>query len=770
MTSRNSRSIPAVRRNSLSGRRKPSLRKLLKQPLRSPESLELRALMAIGPQLAGIQPNGGELLPLTSLSDNRYDLEDVGTIAVLATSPRELRLAFDEGQVFASENVRGIQVSRAGNDKLLGTADDVVVAPSSLSGFGGFAGADATPNENVVVVRFAETLPDDLYRVEVFGVDNPSKNIVALRNTAGQVFVPAVAGADRQTIDFKLSLGAQVVAVVPQPTVSNANGTVTQSLDQIEVYFNNDDLWPTAVTTGAVSPDPSVVNPTFYRLIFTQDTARNTDDLAFSPTTVSYDPVRDRAVLTFARPLHFLIDPATATYGTFRLRVGTNEVAPPPPAESTPTANVEHDFGTGETVKVRFQARQDFARSVSLTYTRSDIGFGVGPVVTVVGQQVFVTLNSNLASPTTALQLLTALAGNPQANALLLGTAPVGDPNTVIGFGAPGPIRLALTGLGSGFASASELGKLDLAENQNQVVNSAIDPQPFTFAFPGDKDEPGHRELPDEAGRGFEQHISYAFGVDTIAGVRTIRYNFRSDYGRDPTGNTLANVITDAQKQRVREAFELWSRYLGVQFLETATEGLTMATGDLRALNTNAPDVRQVSSGVVRVDPNYANSLMVLDTNNAWTDTFGDSYFRSAMQSIGFLLGLGSSPELPGANESIFPNDNDVVHGQLLHRPDSNDIDLYRFTVDLSPGKTGLFTAETFAERQADSSLLDSVLRLYRETPASAALAETDFNSGGLVGVRFTAVDVGGLGNEFKVSFSKTDRGPGAPPLVVVVG
>ncbi|MFM7071327.1 MAG: hypothetical protein ACKO38_05975, partial [Planctomycetota bacterium] len=729
--------------------------------------------MAIGPQLAGIQPNGGELLPLASLSDNRYDLEDVGSIAVLSTSPRELRLAFDEGQVFAAENVRGIQITRAGNDKLLGTADDQMVAPSSLTGFGGFAGADATPNENVVVVRFAETLPDDLYRVEVFGVDNPSKNIVALRNSAGQVFVPAVAGADRQIVDFKLSLGAQVISVVPQPTVSNSNGTVSQSLNQIEVFFNNDDLWPTAVTTGDLAPNPSVVNPTFYRLIYTRDTARNTDDVAFSPTSVSYDPARDRAVLTFGANLDQLIDPSTGLavgHGTFRLRVGTNEVAPPPPAESTPTANVEHDFGTGETVKVLFQARQDFAQSVSLTYTRADLGFGSGPVVTVIGQQVFVTLNGNGASPTTALQLMASLATDPAANALLLATVTVGDPNTAIGFGAAGPIRLALTGLGSSFVTASDLGKLDLAENQNQVVNSAIDPQPFAYQFPGDKDEPGHRELPAEAGTGYEQHINYAFGVDTLTGVRTVRYNFRSDYGRDPTGNTLANVITEAQKQRVREALELWTRYLGVQFLETATEGLTMATGDLRALNTNAPDVRQVSSGVVRVDPNYANSLMVLDTNNAWTDTFGDSYFRSAMQSIGYMLGLGSSPELPGANESIFPNDNDVLHGQLLHRPDSNDVDLYRFTVDLSPGKTGVFTAETFAERQKDSSLLDSTLRLYRETPATASVAETDFNSGGLAKVRFTAVNVGGFGNELKVSFSKTDRGAGAAPLVVVVG
>ena len=39
--------------------------------------------------------------------------------------------------------------------------------------------------------------------------------------------------------------------------------------------------------------------------------------------------------------------------------------------------------------------------------------------------------------------------------------------------------------------------------------------------------------------------------------------------------------ITDTQRTRAREAFRLWGHYLGVQFLESASEGMTIATGNL---------------------------------------------------------------------------------------------------------------------------------------------------------------------------------------------
>ncbi|GIW92549.1 MAG: hypothetical protein KatS3mg110_0590 [Pirellulaceae bacterium] len=50
--------------------------------------------------------------------------------------------------------------------------------------------------------------------------------------------------------------------------------------------------------------------------------------------------------------------------------------------------------------------------------------------------------------------------------------------------------------------------------------------------------------------------------------------------------------------------------------------------------------------------------------------------------------------------------------GSFLYRPESKDIDLYKFEVT----QRGLFTAETIAERLPDDSHLDTVLTLYRET------------------------------------------------------
>jgi hypothetical protein len=53
--------------------------------------------------------------------------------------------------------------------------------------------------------------------------------------------------------------------------------------------------------------------------------------------------------------------------------------------------------------------------------------------------------------------------------------------------------------------------------------------------------------------------------------------------------------------------------------------------------------------------------------------------------------------------------DHDLVHGRQLYRPDSKDIDLYRVPID----QTGILRIETFAERQLESSTLDTVVTLY---------------------------------------------------------
>jgi hypothetical protein len=109
--------------------------------------------------------------------------------------------------------------------------------------------------------------------------------------------------------------------------------TLSQATDQIVVYFNDDDLHTTSGTyiAGDGAPPATVFDPAFYQLVFTRDTVRNTDDVIYRPTQISYDPVMDIAVLGFGVPLTDLVDPLTGQAiggATYRLRIGTNETLP----------------------------------------------------------------------------------------------------------------------------------------------------------------------------------------------------------------------------------------------------------------------------------------------------------------------------------------------------------------------------------------------------------------------------------------------------------
>ncbi len=72
-------------------------------------------------------------------------------------------------------------------------------------------------------------------------------------------------------------------------------------------------------------------------------------------------------------------------------------------------------------------------------------------------------------------------------------------------------------------------------------------------------------------------------------GITTAFYNFRDFYGVDPEGNALKNQITETQKQRTREVFELYGEYLGIDFIESADLGMTIVTGDMRAIDPTVP-------------------------------------------------------------------------------------------------------------------------------------------------------------------------------------
>ncbi len=105
-------------------------------------------------------------------------------------------------------------------------------------------------------------------------------------------------------------------------------------------------------------------------------------------------------------------------------------------------------------------------------------------------------------------------------------------------------------------------------------------------------------------------------------------------------------------------------------------------------------------------------------------DQLGGEFFRGGLLGVGQLLGYGYADHLPQPvtqatgsvlspgldNEPAYPSPSDIVNGQYLYRPESNDVDLYRFTLD----RAGKINIQTVAERLQSASSLDTALRLYR--------------------------------------------------------
>ncbi len=853
-------------------------RKLMRQMIL--ETLEDRRLMAVGPQLIGVQPNNSDLL-----------LE--GSVRTVA--PRELTFRFDDAQVIDPATLSGIRITRAGNDgsfgqfsastdfgssgavnvqltaRVLATAVTVnfttadlgpsgvplfsatgstlnvtlnsnIAAPTTASGLvsainlspiaaplviakvnGGQASTvigtlnpasyspvqltqsndtvvapgamlvGASPNENEVTVRFAETLTDDNYRIEIFGFDDPVRGIIGLRNTSGELFAPSVAGTRQNSIDFRLDLGSQITAVVPQPVIRTANG-LQQQRDTIVVYFDSDKLLVENDAFGAPTAR-SAENPAFYKLILTRDSVRNTDDSFFLPSSVKYNATTNTATLKFANDINALAGNAPAS---FRLRVGTRESAPIVPTYSEAAATVISDLNTAGAAKFRFTAREvgEAGSGVQVEVTNSNSGT---PAVTTAGRVVRVDMGRlNL----TASEFVTLVNNSSAATALLSVSLEAGsNGNAVVGNRNLAYSPLTLVGLGSSFDTAMNIGTIGSAATQQTslILGSSINPESFMLDLLGASDDPGHRVLPQNQTGAFENHVNANFGADKVNGITTIFYNFKTVYSTDLSGNQLVNAISDVQKQRAREALGLWAKYLGIQFVETSNLGVTIATGTTTGLtNVSGTQIQDeiASNFGVRIDPTFANSLVILSATNTWNDNYGESYFRAMAAAVGMVLGLEHAGDLPqstlmrldpeflagsgvliNANdaqlnasderyEPVFPGNQDILHGQYIYRPDGSDIDLYRFDVDFGGAdRVGLFTAETYAERLTNSSALNTNLELFR---ATQAFATTNFGAGDTLQVRFESLLPGTRGNHFQIRLTQSARGAGALPGITV--
>ncbi len=156
----------------------------------SHQTLERRELLAanLGPQLVAVSANSGENFKLAQSN-------------ILTQSPTQLTFRFDGSQQIDPATLSAISVVRSGGDGSFGEANDVRVTP----GFIGFG-----ESQGVVIARFAETLPDDKYRISIAGFDDTTQGIVGLRNTNGELFNdPALGTVARpiKHVSFQVELG-----------------------------------------------------------------------------------------------------------------------------------------------------------------------------------------------------------------------------------------------------------------------------------------------------------------------------------------------------------------------------------------------------------------------------------------------------------------------------------------------------------------------------------------------------------------------------------
>ncbi len=514
---------------------------------------------------------------------------------------------------------------------------------------------------------------------------------------------------------------------MPQPVVRGTDGKLEQRLDEVMVYFNEDPLFVENDPTTGQPTARSAENPRFYQLLLTQETVSNADDIIFRPTRVIYDSATNTARLIFATNLNELKNSQGVGVplggGTFRLRIGS-AVDPaanfilPPTTELAVSPSVTSSLRIDPNLAVTFRSKL-VGEAASGRQVRFINSGNAGLSVALVGNDVVFNLGG--ATPTVA-NLATVVTNTPAVNAVLAVTfalnGQAGQGGTLV---VPANITsspaLVMTAVGDTMTTSLNVGTFG-STTTSLTFRENISAQPFLFDLPGSTSDVGRLRLPESIGNGLLQTINANFGVDSKAGVTEIPFNFKSVF-ETVSGVAQLNQMSDLFKVRIREALSLWANYIGVQFRETADQGITFAVGDnlrLQAVANTQLTTQGVLDATLRIDPTFASSAMVFSNQVTFNTSYGEDLFRKAMAGIGFLLGLEQSTDLTAQSlmslssaflnaninaltdlEPSFPGNYDIMHGQVLYRPDSIDADLYRFEVNLgSDDRVGTLTAETF--------------------------------------------------------------------------
>ncbi|MCY2966314.1 MAG: hypothetical protein NT069_22220, partial [Planctomycetota bacterium] len=580
------------------------------------------------------------------------------------------------------------------------------------------------------------------------------------------------AAANRVTLS-----GAEFSPVVGR-TLTNAtfltasDGGLTQAADTVVVYFNQNPL------VQALAE-----NPAYYQ-VFDVATGK-----MYLPQTVRYDAVGNTAVLQFSADL---------PKSTFHIQIGAPNVANDTLGNAVNLGTLYVDGGINTLVgfigdrggissDVRDFDLYSFRTGANGTSGNASV-FGFDSSFTTGLRMRLFDANGTPISFATNSITFSGLTPNTQYYIGVSGSgnnsySPVTGVATQNGVGT-GSYKLQVVldnsiiqnNDTSSFDTATQLGVL--GANGFQVDGEIKAPGNQAYPpLPGGSDEPGHREIP----VGGETNDAGSGTTPTVpTGIPKYFYNFQSIYGTDPQGNTLLNGITDAQKQRAREVLEIYSRYLGIEFVETASQGLTIVTGDPRAADPTIP--------VGAVGGIAGGGLAIMNGAIDWgASEFGGAWFGVAFHEIGHSLGLAHNYDAPGVMgsgfetpagagastpvEVVYPGDINLVAAQRLIPASSTDVNLYQF--DLT--QNGTINARTIAQQLLDSegkpapSLLDPVLSIYSETYVTAKLS-SDFGTLNAVKLGFVAKQSGVGGNAIRLVVTKAALGTGVAPQVSVNG